>query len=354
MTADAPEIIIGSRKVGSAHPPLFWPDIDLYFHRDEKLARRLIDTIAAAGGGYLKGAALHRADLCLDESGLMPYFDHLNGKMVAYPYRQMIEDMVVPLGMLERLLSHGRDAGLEIVLSVYDEEGVCFAEQSHVVALKIPSSNITHKWLIERAASTGLPLVIDTGRSRWFEIDRAIGWAEKAGGLGRLLIQHSPPGPPATAERFHMRMLAELSRSFACPVGLSDHHAGLDMLPLALALGACVFEKGVVAERCEAGIDRAHAIPADRLAEAIKMMHSNWMALGHSRRPDGDAPMSSPDRMGCVAARTLTVGEFLTRKDIEFAFPVVGAPADEADRLVGRKVKSALVRGQPITPADLS
>lgn len=353
MTAVAPEITIGGRKVGSAHPPLFWPDIDLYFRRDEEVARKLIDAIAAAGGGYLKGAALHRADLCRADAGLMPYFDHLSGEMVASPYRQIIEEMVVPLGMLERLLLHGRNAGLEIVLSVYDYEGICFAEQSRVAALKIPSSNITHKWLIEKAASTGLPLVIDTGRSRWFEIKRAIGWAETAGAEGRLLIQHSPPGPPAIAERFHMRMLTELSGNFACPVGLSDHHASLDMLPLAIALGACVFEKGLVIGCGEAGIDRAHALPIDRLPEAIKMIHSNWSALGQGRRPDGEVPLSSPDRMGCVAVRDLTSGKRIERIDIAFAFPVAGMSADEADRIVGRKLKSDLSRGQPITIADL-
>lgn len=349
----APEITVGSRKIGAAHPPVFWPDIDVYFRRDETAARALIDAIAEAGIGYLKGAVLQRADLCLHDAKPVPYFDHLRGEMASRPYREIVDEMVVPLDMLARLLAHADDRGLQTILSVYDGEGVNFSVASGAVALKIPSSNVTHKWLIQKAAESGLPVVIDTGRSRWEEIERAVGWATAGGAAGRLLIQHSPPGPPAPADRFHMRMLAEMSRAFDCPVGLSDHHPGLDMLPVGVAFGACVFEKGVVARGGEAGIDRAHALPADRLKEADGMLMATWQALGCSRRPAEEVPAAPLDRMGCIIARDLAAGTRLSRQDIDFAFPAQGIGAEAADDLVGRRLSRAVRAGQPIAADDL-
>jgi sialic acid synthase SpsE len=349
---DTPEVVIAGISIGSAHPPVIWPDIDVYFRRDEAEAKSLIDALAAAGGSFLKGAVLHRADLALPGYPVT-YFDHVAGEQRTRDYRAIMEEMVVPLPQLARILDHGRRAGLRLVLSIYDHEGMAFAVAEGAEALKIPSSNITHKHLIETAARTGLPIVIDTGRSRWAEIDRAVRWAKSSGAEGRLLLQHSPPGPPSPAGTFHMRMIEGLASAYAVPVGLSDHHPGLDMVPIAIALGASVIEKGLVASAAGAGIDRAHALAASDLLKAIRLIQESFQSLGEYRRPDKDAPPSLPDRMGCIAARPLRRGQLITREDISFAFPVVGVGAECVDQLIERRLTCDLPAGGCILPSLL-
>ncbi|WP_394691598.1 N-acetylneuraminate synthase family protein [Hoeflea sp.] len=344
------KIEIASTVLGAGHPPVFWPDIDVYFRRDETQARRLIDAIAEAGGGFLKGAILHRADIALPGCETS-YFDHVEGKVRTREYRAIMEEMVVPLAQLSRILGHARNAGLNLVLSVYDQEGVEFAVAEGACAIKIPSSNITHKPLIGQAARAGLPVVIDTGRSSWAEIARAVGWASEVGIGERLLLQHSPPGPPADAKTFHMRMLPELADCFDVPVGLSDHHPGLDMIPVAIALGACVIEKGLVATADEAGIDRAHALPASRLKETVAVMQETFSALGQRRRPDAEVPANVRDRMGCIAARPLKAGQIVRADDIAYAFPPEGLSAEYAELLIGTKLVSDIPWGAPFPPS---
>lgn len=348
---EAPALDIGGFRIGADHPPVFWPDIDVYFRRNETEALRLIDAVAKAGGGFLKGAVLHRADIAL-AGHQTSYFDHLEGRQKTRDYRAIMDEMVIPLPRLSRILDHGRSAGLKLVLSVYDFEGLEFALAQDAAALKIPSSNITHKSLIEATSATGVPLVIDTGRSRWTEIARAVEWAREAGAGERLLLQHSPPGPPASAGAFHMHMLKGLATGFSVPVGLSDHHTGLDMIPIAVTLGASVIEKGLVTSSQEAGIDRAHALPVPELPRAIALMRDAFEALGLERRPDNDAPPAPSDRMGCIAARPLGRGDVLTRDDIGFAFPVDGVGAEHVDRLIGCRLTTDLPAGSPF-PANL-
>jgi sialic acid synthase SpsE len=340
---------IGKDLVGARHPPLFWPDIDVYFRRDEQQGIALVDQVAASGARYLKSAVLHRHDLCLPGARRVTYLDRTSGREVSERYEAVIARHVVPLDMLARLTRRARDAGLGLILSVYDREGLDFALGEGALAVKIPSSNITHRALIEVSASAPMPLVIDTGRSRFDEIVRAVGWAREAGAASRLVLQHSPPGPPAPASRFHMRMLAHLQACFGCPVGLSDHHPDLAMFPIAIALGAAVLEKGLVADGAGSDIDIAHALPVSRLAEALRLIETSWQSLGETYRPDSEVAPDPVDRMGLIARRDLLPGQRLEADAIGFAFPVVGIGAEAIAQVVGAGVATAIALGEPIT-----
>ncbi len=348
-----PEIIIAGRKVGGYNPPVLWPDMDVYFKRDENLALQIIDGISAAGCDFLKAAVLHRESLCLAGGHLVRYFDSVAKEMRSEPYRSVLARHVVPLDMMRRLLDYACQLGLELILSVYDKQGLDFAIAIGTAAVKIPSSNITHKSLIIAAASSGLPLVIDTGRSTYTEIARAMQWAVDGGASGRVMLQHSPPGPPATPHGFHMRMIDSLGVEFACPVGLSDHHSGLDMLPIAVALGACIYEKGVVPDSISPDIDSSHALPLSRVAQAVELLNTSWLALGERMRPDDEVTNNRVDRMGCISARDMNPGEMLTHADVDFAFPAVGIGAELIDSILGAKVVRPITKGSPVTTADI-
>ncbi|NJD86454.1 MAG: hypothetical protein FIB05_00385, partial [Betaproteobacteria bacterium] len=189
--AQVNRFFIGRTEVGGGGPPALWPDIDVYFKRDAALALRLVDAIREAGIATVKTAALHDPGLAVDGGAPAQYFVQGRG-VVSESYREVVERHAVPLADLRRIFARVRERGLDLVVSVYDEEGIALAVEMDAAALKIPSSNIVHAPLIRAAASAGRPLVIDTGRSTMAEIGRAVAWARRAG-AERLLVQHSPP-----------------------------------------------------------------------------------------------------------------------------------------------------------------
>lgn len=341
-------IQIGPHTLGPGHIPAFWPDIDVYFKSEQSQAFHLIDMIAQAGGQYLKGAVLHRADLCLNSDRDVSYYDKYNGTIVHESYKDVIMRHVVPLDVLYKIMLHATNAGLTLVLSVYDHDGVAFAQEIGACAVKIPSSNITHRALIEEVASCGLPMIIDTGRSRFAEIERAVAWIRHHGAGQRLIIQHSPPGPPAPSNRFHMRMIEYLAQTFSCLTGLSDHHPGLEMFPIAIALGACVVEKGLVMDGAQTDIDVAHALPAGKIHEAMTTIEQSWQALGQARRPDDEVPDCAIDRMCIIARRNIAAGEVISRDMLDFAFPPVGIGAEYVDDIIGATVHQDILSGTPL------
>ncbi|MFN7092368.1 MAG: N-acetylneuraminate synthase family protein [Allorhizobium sp.] len=341
---------IGSQYVGQGELPLFLPDIDVYFKDDIDGARRLVNELSALGVSTLKGAILHDAEICLP-GGDTGYYVPGEGVRTEN-YRAVIDRHVVPLETFRRIYSGARDKGLDLVLSVYDEPGIALAIDLDSAALKIPSSNITHAPLIRDAASAGLPLIIDTGRSTMDEISRAVGWARKAG-VKVLIIEHSPPGPPAPVSAFNLNMMTALGEDHNCFDGLSDHFIGIDMMLVAAARGADVIEKGVCLDQTKSDIDIAHALPISQVGYALEKIKLYHQSLGVQERVlPADRPFP-PDRMCVVAATDLVAGTPITRKNVRFAFPPLGIGCENWDIMEGRSVKRFVPAGQPLQDDDI-
>jgi N,N'-diacetyllegionaminate synthase len=333
-------------------PPVFWPDIDVYFKQDTARALALVDQLREAGCSVVKSAALHDIDLCLRGEYATSYFVPGRGT-VSEPYREIMRRHVIPMEALDKICGYVRASGLQLVLSVYDEAGLQLARVHRASAVKIPSSNIVHAPLIRAAAASGLPLVLDTGRSRLEEIDRAVAWAREAGATD-LLVQHSPPGPPAQATDFRLSMLPLMGRRYGTRYGLSDHDVGTGMFAPAIALGASVIEKGVCPDGAFADIDLAHALPVSQVPAALAEIQRVHDAIGPPDLEHRRALARPADRMGLVAARDLAPGEVLGMDNVRFAFPTVGIPVEDWDHVAGRRLQRAVHRWQPINETDLA
>lgn len=327
-------------------PPVFWPDIDVYFKRDLSLALRMVDTLHEMGVRVIKTAALHDANVCLPGSAEVQY--HVPGRgPVSEPYRAVIDRHALPMPDLRRLCERVRQRGLDLVLSVYDPEGIALAQAFDAAAIKIPSSNIVHAPLIRAAAACAPLLVLDTGRSTLNEIDRAVHWARSAGAR-RLLIQHSPPGPPAPVGEQRLSVMPALGLRHGAAFGLSDHFPGLDMVALAVALGAQVIEKGVCPDGATADIDLAHALPLAHVPQALQIIAHAHQAVGVADLSDRIGRARSPDRMGLVVARSLYPGDRIDAGSVRFAFPTVGIPVEDWDQVQARAVRAYLEPGEPL------
>lgn len=330
--------------------PVFWGDIDLYFQRDLGRVRDLLAALRDSGAGWVKGALIHRTDLALDDpSATVSY--HVEGRgAVTEPYRDVLARHILPLDQAATIYAEAADLGLQIALSVYDDTGVAAAVDLGAAALKIPSSNIVHAPLIRRAAATGLPLALDTGRATMAEIARAVEWA-RSEGASELCIQHSPPAPPQPVRLHNLRFLTTLREAFGVVVGLSDHHAGSEMLFAATALGATVLEKGVITDGLDPDIDHAHALPASRLADVVAGCRAVARAMGSGHAPP-TAPFD-PARMGLVARRDVLPGELISTSTVDFAWPARGIPVEDVDLILGWQFVTATAARSPISWCDV-
>lgn len=330
--------------------PIFLPEIGTFFNQDMALAHRLIDTMLEAGVSAIKGEILHDERIALNVDYEVAYYDATRGTKKTENYRDLIARKIVSLEEYETLFSYPKQKGIALVLSVYDFSGADFALSIGADALKIASSNIVHRPLIEYLAHKRIPTIIDTGKSHFYEIARAVEWFRMAGGRD-LLLQHSPAAPPAPASQQHLSMLPLLNHTFECPVGLSDHAIGTDMLLASIPLGASLLEKGIILPSMAGEQDAAHAMPAADVAPLMRRIEAIHDAVSGESRPAPSA--THPARMGIVAADRLKPGTKLSLDKVRFAWPVLGISVDRWSEVEGRQISETIAPDQPIKPIHL-
>lgn len=192
-TQNIPDITVGAQVVGSSHPPLVLPDIDMFFNGDLDIASKLIECVRKAGLSTIKTAILEDPEIVFN-NGEEETFLNKDGTITKTNYRELIRKKILTRKQHKELFSLVRKNELQMVSSVYDIESVKFAADEGAVAIKIPSSNITHKILIEETAKTRLPIILDTGKSTITEIIRAVTWAKQitADAIGLMSMCDNP------------------------------------------------------------------------------------------------------------------------------------------------------------------
>lgn len=330
----------------------FLPDIGTFFNQDTGLAFRMIDQLADAGVQCIKGEVLHDASVCLNVGTQEKFYESVSGTTYFEDYYDLISRKVISLNDYAKLFSYCQKKNLQIALSVYDFEGVRFAEGLNAKYIKISSSNITHKPLIQAVCKTKSILLLDTGHATTEEIARAINWIGDAG-KSHFIVQHSPPAPPAAIQEHNLKYMVNLGAIFGCQYSLSDHHNGNEMLLAAVALGASVVEKGVCPDNGKIDQDVNHAIKISEVGGILRAIENISAALGSGvRQLHRDRPKYM-SRMGLVLKRQVGKGHILETRDLDFAFPVVGIPVEYFDLIIGRKLGVDKPAGLPLYWEDL-
>ncbi|MBF6058667.1 MULTISPECIES: N-acetylneuraminate synthase family protein [Thiomicrorhabdus] len=330
----------------TAPSPIFLPEVGTFFNQDKQLAHELIDRLIGYGVECLKGEILHSADLALDIEFETAYYDKSSKTYKKENYRQLIERKIMSFEQYENLFSYPREKGIQLVFSVYDLDGADFAISIGAKALKVASSNLVHQPLIEYLAQKGIPTIIDTGKAHFFEIARAVEWYRNAGGKD-LLLEHSPLAPPAPASEQYLSMLPILRDTFHCPVGLSDHYDGNDMLLASVPLGAAILEKGVILPSMQGEQDSAHAMLIDEVPQVMHQIQVLYEACHRGMRPPPSATHAA--RMGLVAKQILQEGDVISLDTATFAWPALGIPVELWSQVVGKRVGKKIAARQPIT-----
>lgn len=331
-------------KVGDGEPPIILPDIGTFFNKDVSLAKKMLAACKDAGIKIVKGEILHDPEICLNDD-TVEKFQSVGGECVER-YRDLIERKCLSLEEYRAIFETAKDLEMPFVLSVYDIAGANFAREMGACALKIATSNLVHGPLIRHVASLGLPVLIDTGKASMSEIARAVEWLRDCG-MEQFIVEHSPAKPPAPLEDHNLRNMITFQRAFNCPVGLSDHHHGEEMMYAASALGVAVIEKGICPDGDAVDQDVYHALPIDQLSVVVQKCENIHAALGDFHR-NKQSTTRAHNRMGLVARVDLEEHEVLSIENVSFAFPTKGIPVEDFERIEGLEVLKALKKGDII------
>jgi sialic acid synthase SpsE len=161
---------------------------------------------------------------------------------------------------------------------------------------------------------------------------------------------------PVPAGSENLLAIRSLAAEFGVPVGLSDHGEDTFALPLAVALGASLYERHLQLPGDADAVDAAVSSTPEELAAAIHAGRRAWAALGSGRKAciAAEAANRTASRRSLCATRDLPAGHRLRASDLTALRPATGLPPGSLAFVVGQTLLRAVQRGTTLTPAHLA
>ncbi len=341
-------LTIGNHRVGGDAPLFVIAEIGLNHGGSIQAALALVDAAGSAGASAVKLQSLRGATLV---AASCPAPAHVSTTSLRSFFEQFELDEAAHYAVAER----ARALGMAFMSTPFDEDAVHMLSRIGCDALKIASGDITHFHLIERAAATGLPLVLSTGMSTLDEVREAVSVARHAG-AAEIAVLHCVSAYPIPAGSENLGAIADLGRSLGVPVGLSDHGTDEDDVVAAVALGAVIYERHLIPRDESDAIDAAVSSTPAALASRIRAASRTRAALGAGLKTcvPAEAVNRNGSRRALYATRRLAPGERVSEADIVALRPAIGLDARRWNDLVGSRMTRSVEEGQPFEDSDVA
>jgi pseudaminic acid synthase len=247
------------------------------------------------------------------------------------------------------LFKIAKEVGIDIFSSPFDETAVDLLESLGAPAYKIASPEITHIPLLEKVAKTGKPVIVSTGVAQLVDIDLAVKTLKKHGCSDIILLKctSSYPAPP---ESIHLKTIPNLSETFDCLAGLSDHTLGLGVPIGAVALGATVIEKHFILEKTPDSVDGFFSLDQQEFTSMVDEIRKLEKALGKvNYELDQEGMKNYWGRRSLYISASIKKGEVLTEKNMKCVRPSFGLHPKHYFEVLGKKVNRDLELGDRLS-----
>ena len=253
----------------------------------------------------------------------------------------------------QAIAARARTHGLAVIATPSSLRAVDMLERLAVDAYKIASGDLTYHGLIDYCARTRKPVVLSTGMATVSEIQQSIWSVARAGGRHTALL-HCVSAYPVPRGSENLRAIATLAGNFGLPIGLSDHATVTSAVPIAISLGASLYERHLRLDG-EKDVSRGVSITSAELAALVSLAAETNDALGHGRKEclPAEAGNLVSSRRSLRATRCLPAGHVVSADDIAVLRPGTGLPPELEADLIGVRLTRAIDDGSPFLPCDL-
>ncbi len=340
------EVTIAGRVIGPGSPPYVIAELSGNHNHDIGRAYAIMEAAARAGADAVKLQTYTADTLTIDCD--RPDFVIEGGPWAGRKLYDLYQEAHTPWAWHEALFAKGRELGLAVFSTPFDDTAVDFLEGLGAPAYKIASFELVHLPLLRKVAATGKPVILSTGMADLAEMTEAVETLATAG-CRELILLHCISAYPAPACDANLRTIADLAQRFALPVGLSDHTLGVGVPIAAVALGAVAIEKHVTLARADGGPDSAFSLEPDELTTLVEGSRVAWEAIGTADYARAASETgSSIFRRSIYAVRDIAPGETLSADSIRIIRPGNGLAPRHFDELIGKRARVAIARGTAV------
>lgn len=322
---------------------------------DMELAKKLIIEAKKAGADCVKFQSWSKDTIFSREKYKENYFladDYRNRNDTTL--EEIVEKYSISEEELLQIKKFCEEVGVDFACTPFSKREVDFlVDELNVSFIKVASMDLNNYPFLEYIAKKNKPIVLSTGLSELYEIDKAIRTIEEEGNK-QIVILHCISKYPPKGEEVNLSSIKTLQTIYPYPVGFSDHTLGYEIPLASVAFGSCVIEKHFTLDKNLPGWDhKVSATPYD-MEIIVKGSKRIQKALGSYRvTAEEDLERRIEFRRSIVVTRDMKKGEIIKEEDIDFKRPARGLPPEMAKFVIGRKVNKDLKYDHILTKDDI-
>jgi N-acetylneuraminate synthase len=341
------QIEIAGRPIGAAFEPYVVCELSGNHNGSLDRALLMMNAAAATGADAVKLQTYTPDTLTIDQDSAD--FQLEGGLWAGRTLYDLYSEAHTPFEWHAALFERGRELGVTVFSTPFDETAVDLLEALDCPAYKIASFEVVDLALIARTARTGKPMILSTGLAGLDEIGEAVATA-RDNGAGGVVLLHCTSAYPAPIEEADVRTVADLAARFGCVGGLSDHTPGAAASVAAVAVGACVIEKHFTLARADGGPDAAFSLEPPEFAALVADCKAAWRALGRVRHDRaGSESGNLTFRRSLYVVADVAAGEALTPANVRSIRPGFGLAPKHLPEVLGRRAARPLRRGERLS-----
>lgn len=345
------EIKIGDRTI-SEHAPIFIvAECGVTCNYDVKIAKELIDVVAASGADAIKFFFCYPDEFMADRSIVYNY-STVNGPASENMF-EMFEKMRFSMDEWREIRDHARARGVIPLCTVDSKTGIKMTEELGFGAYKLSSWDFNHLEFWREVIKQGKPLIIDTGPVDLLDIAKVMKIMEEEGNDQAIFVHcfHTE-----VVEEFNMRSIPYMRQAFNAPVGWAARDRSNDLDYMAVAMGASFIEKRLTLSRNLPGHHHILSLEPSEFSAWVKSIRQAQASLGELALKPTKNDLAERKKWfrHLVAEVDIPSGTTLAPSMLEGKRPGnVGISAEHLRLFVGRKLKRSVKRNEAITWDDV-
>ena len=345
-------IKIGNREIGDGKPVFVIAELSANHNQNFDTAVKTVYAAKEAGADAIKLQTYTADTITLDCDN--DYFQIKQGTIWdGTTLHKLYQQAYTPWEWQPKLKEIAESIGLICFSSPFDKTAVDFLEGMNVPAYKVASFEITDLPLIKYIASKNKPVIISTGIAYEKEIKLAVDTCRNAGN-DQIILLKCTSEYPAPFEEMNLNTIPLMKERFGTLTGLSDHSMGISVPIAAVALGARVIEKHLIIDRSIGGPDSSFSLEPAEFKQMVDSIREVEKALGTGTFDVSEkAARSRNFSRSLFAVKDIKEGEIFTEENVRSIRPGYGLPPQYLERLLGKKSKRSIKRGEPLKDIDL-
>ena len=241
------------------------------------IAKKLIEEAKKCGADYVKFQTF-KTDLIISKEAKKAEYQLENTDNDDSQYN-MIKRLELNFEQFKELKNYSDKIGIGFLASGFDIESILFLRSLNIDFFKVPSGEITNKFLLEKLSDDTKPILLSTGISNEKEISDAIKILSSKHKQKKIILFHCNSEYPTPFIDANLKAIKMLKKIFRLEVGYSDHTIGIEASIASIPLGATFIEKHFTLDKTFKGPDHKSSLNPNELKELVTCVRNVESAL---------------------------------------------------------------------------